>query len=333
MLKMRRICVPLGLGCNLHCKYCYRDYEKIKIPDFTPDMIGFLNNVSSEWCEAVIASGGEPLMYWDKVKELFSYVPKDVHRRIMTNATLLTQEMVDYINEYNIELHISHDGPKTEFLRGVDVLTNPKIVNLLQQVKILRIWAVCTKYNCNVWENFFDSINKLGRYDENVYYDTFAISDIPSQKDLIEGFDYKLWSSTLMEFRLSKYSRINPYTNGRRLTKDPFDGGIHMGFNILPNGVICGMTHVGSVYGTIHTESYNDLRKKMIELGQIDECFSCNKNKVCDYVRQTISPHICKCRKILMNLWNEEDIGEIRELLITKLPKIEEKYGFNKSIH
>ena len=332
MLKMRRICVPLGLGCNLQCKYCYRDYEKIKIPEFTPDMINYLNNLSPEWCEAVIASGGEPLMYWDKVKELFSYVPRSVHKRIMTNATLLNQEMVDYINEYEIELHLSHDGPKTEFLRGVDVLKDPKILSLLRQIKIIRIWAVCTSYNCNVWENFFDTINKLGRYDENVFYDTFSINDIPSQHDCVDNFDYNTWARSMMEFKFSKYNRPNPYTNGRRLKDDPFDGGIFMGFNVLPNGIVCGMTHVGSVYGTIHTETYDELRQNMIKMGQIDECLTCSKNKICTYIRQTISPHVCKCRKMIMNMWNSEDIGEIKESLTIKLPILEEKYGFKLSI-
>ena len=332
MLRLRRICVPLGLECNLQCKYCYRDFEKIKIPEFTPDMIKYLNNVSSSWCEAVIASGGEPLIYWDKVKELFSYIPKNVHKRIMTNATLLTQEMVDYINEYEIELHVSHDGPKTEFLRGVDVLKDSKIVDLLHQVKIIRIWSVCTKYNCNVWENFFDTINKLGKFDENTYYDTFAINDIPSQHDCVEGFDYRTWVKTLTEFRLSKYNKVNPYTNGRSLTDDPFDGGTHMGFNILPDGTVCGMTHVGSKYGTIFTEDYNELRQNMINMGQIDECFKCKKNKQCDYVRQTISPHICKCRKLLLKSWSDDAIGEIKEQLDVKLPKLEEQYGFKLSV-
>ena len=69
MLKLDRVCVPLSLDCNLHCKYCYRDREKLdKIPEFTEDMKEYLRNLSPEWCEAVVASGGEPLMHFDKVK-------------------------------------------------------------------------------------------------------------------------------------------------------------------------------------------------------------------------------------------------------------------------
>lgn len=266
-------------------------------------------------------------MYWDKIKELFSYVPETVHRRIMTNGTLLTQEMVDYINKYDIELHVSHDGPMTEFLRGVDVLKDEKILKLLRQVKIIRIWSVCTKYNCNVWENFFDTISKLGRYDENTFYDTFTINDIESQHDLVDGFNYNLWFRTMMEFKLSKYNKRNPYTKGTRITDDPYDGGIHMGFNVLPDGTVCGMTHIGSKYGTIFDDSYDTLRQRMISMGQIDACLKCNKNKSCDFVRQVISPHVCKCRKMILNFIDSNTVADIKEILVTKLPILEEKYG------
>ena len=169
MLKIRRICVPLSLDCNLHCKYCYRDLEKLdSIPDFTSDMIQYLQNLNPSWCEAVIASGGEPLLHWDKVLELFSYTPKNVHKVIMTNGTLLTQDKVDYINENNIEISLSHDGKMTEFLRGIDVFNDKILLNLIKQIEILRIYAVCTVYNNDVWENFFNSISRLNRLNFNI---------------------------------------------------------------------------------------------------------------------------------------------------------------------
>ena len=105
MIKLNRVCVPLTLDCNLHCKYCYRDRERLDIPDFSDDMKAYLCQLSPDWCEAVIASGGEPLLHWDKVKELFSYVPHNVHKKIMSNCLLLTEDIVSYINDNEIELH------------------------------------------------------------------------------------------------------------------------------------------------------------------------------------------------------------------------------------
>ena len=72
LLKVTRVCVPLSLDCNLHCKYCYRDKEKLdSIPAFTEDMISYLGSLKPDKCECVCASGGEPLMHWDKVKEFY----------------------------------------------------------------------------------------------------------------------------------------------------------------------------------------------------------------------------------------------------------------------
>ena len=110
------------MDCNLHCKYCFRDNKRIdKVPEFTPDMIECLKNLSPEKCKIATATGGEPFLRFDKVKEYFSYVHKDIPKKIISNCTLLTQEIVDYINENNIELQVSHDGSITKFLRGVDI--------------------------------------------------------------------------------------------------------------------------------------------------------------------------------------------------------------------
>ena len=121
MFKIKRICVPLSFHCNLHCKYCYLGNRDFKSLNFTVDMIDYLHNLSPEWCQCVCATGGEPLLYFDKVKELFSYVPRNVHKKIISNCTLLTQEMVNYINDNAIELSFSHDGFFTKFLRGIDI--------------------------------------------------------------------------------------------------------------------------------------------------------------------------------------------------------------------
>ena len=329
MLKIRRICIPLGLDCNLHCKYCYRDMEKLpEIPDFSPEMIGYLNNLTPDWCEAVIASGGEPLMYWNKVLELFSYVPENIHRRIMTNGIFLTQDKIDYINEHNIKLHVSHDGKQTKFLRGVDILDDPKIVNLLRQVKTMRVYGVCTKYNPDVWENMFDTLKRLGR--EDVYYDTFPMSDIPEQADMVEGFNYDLWFKTHMEWRMSSYWHNNPYTKAALLTNDPSDHGRLCGFNVLPNGTICGMAHICSRYGTIFTETYDELRQELIRLGEMDPCLkgNCSIKDRCPYPCQNISAHICKCRRLIIENWTKENLKKIREYVRANLSEIEKKYGY-----
>lgn len=329
MLKLKRVCVPLSLDCNFNCKYCYRAKETLdKISDFTEDMKDYLRNLKPDFCEAVIASGGEPLLHWDKVLELFSYVPKNVHKKIMSNCYLLTQDKVDYMNANDIELHMSHDGPKTEFLRGYDVLADNTLRDLIAQVKTIRCFSVITRYNTDVWENYFDTVKKLGRTD--ILYDTFPISDIPEQHDLVDGFDYDQWFTTWMQFRLSSFRHPLPWYNGKTLSVKPKVVGRPCGFNVLPDGTVCGMVHICSTYGTIHSESYHACRKKLIELGHMDYCFNsdCKYKDTCQYPPQSTSPHLCKCRRMIMDWWTPENKRQVVQYLKTHLDEIKEKYGY-----
>ena len=333
MLKFNRVCVPLTLDCNLQCKYCYRDREKLdKIPEFTEDMKDYLRNLSPDWCEAVIASGGEPMIYWDKVKELFSYVPKNIHKKILSNCTLLTQEIVDYINENEIEISISHDGPKTKFLRGVDILQNKKVRDLIRQIKYISCWSVITKYNTDCWENYFDILKRLDRVD--IRYMVSPIMDIPSQHDLIDGFNYKEWFKTSLEVKLSplREKYMLPWY-GCFTIKDKSsivtNSGRSCGFNILPNGTVCGMTRICSNYGSIHNKNYDECRQNAIKQGLFDYCYqtNCKYKDVCVYDPQTTSEHVCKCRRMMMSV-SKEEVQKIQHYVCNNWEEIKEKYGY-----
>ena len=329
MLNLNRVCVPLSLDCNIHCKYCYRDKERIdRVPDFTEDMKNYLKNLNNTKCEAVIASGGEPLMHWDKVQELFSYVPKNVHKKIMSNCTLLTQEMVDYINQNEVELSVSHDGPKTKFLRSVDVLENEKICSLIRQVKIMRVVCVTTKHNPDVWENFFDTATKLGRVDFE--YLATPIFDIPSHHELIEGFDYDKWYQTWMEFSVSKYRYLLPWYRGKTLVSHKKKVRLPSAFNVLPNGIVCGMAEICSNYGTIF-DDYDECYHNLELSGWFDYCKnkSCKFVNVCTYVPVCNSDHMHKWRSmILTSKEHPEKVKILRQYVSEHISDIEKKYGF-----
>lgn len=316
MIKLNRVCVPLTLDCNLHCKYCYRDRERLDIPDFSDDMKAYLCQLSPDWCEAVIASGGEPLLHWDKVKELFSYVPHNVHKKIMSNCLLLTEDIVSYINDNEIELHFSHDGVQTSFLRGVDVLLIPQIRDLLKKVKYLRCFAVSTKFNVNVWENYLDTVKKLGRVDFS--YKTFPMDDVsPLHASLVDGFDYTTWLRTWTEFRLSSCFYELPWYKGQTLKETNSSHGFYTAYNVLPNGVICGMNRICSVYGTIHTPSYDDLQKKALSTGILDYCKShyCPYVESCEFPRKTTTAHVCRCRRMLMDFFHSDKPAQVRDYM------------------
>lgn len=71
--------------------------------------------------------GGEPFLYWAKIKRLISALAARfpaARFSIITNGSLLDREKLDFIAQYDIAIGISHDGPG-QHLRGPDPLDDP----------------------------------------------------------------------------------------------------------------------------------------------------------------------------------------------------------------
>lgn len=304
MLKLGRVCIVFGMECNLHCKYCYRDIRKLNdIPSLTNEFKDYLRNLDPSWCTAVCASGGEPLLYFKKIQEAFDCVPKNVHKKIMTNGTLLTQEIVNYINDNNIELHFSHDGEMTEYLRGIDVLKDEKICNLIRQVNILRVVPVITSLNCDVVK-CYEYTNKLLKRDDMIYAPS-VVFDTGYNRDLIDGFDYDMYTRTYLEYCML-YRRKTPYYSGTKRSN---------GFNFLPDGTIVGMSTMER-YGT-----FLDTKEMLIKVKEAHKESDFCKNKKCNIradcmaMTQTASHHVCRIEKIhrditqyFRNMREEKDV-------------------------
>lgn len=336
MLKIRNLNFIVSSSCNLSCKYCGRSFDRNKNLEFTPAMIGYLKQLSPSWCKTVIASGGEPLLYWNKVKELFSYIPAGIHKIIMSNCTLLNQEIVDYIKANDVTLYISHDGPMTKFLRGVDILENKKTVDLLCQIDSIHCFGVITKYNVDVWENFFDTAQKLGR--SNFEYECFPFSDKPSQSDLFEGFDYETWVDTYIQFLVSPFRRYrfswrdNPVSTKetKKISGIIYPGG----FMFLPDGTACGCTSPDADYGSlIHSCCYEDLCWNLIKSGKLNFCLdsNCAYKNLCNNNTQCATEHICKCRRMMWERLTSSNIKIVKQYVREHLEDIQNKYEYMKS--
>jgi len=124
----RTLKIQLGLSCNYACSYCS---QAVQIADATvsklADVEAFLAGLDG-WIEGAPEKielwGGEPFLYWAKIKRL---VPALATRflgtrfSIITNGSLLDREKLDFIASYDITIGISHDGPGQP-LRGQDPL-------------------------------------------------------------------------------------------------------------------------------------------------------------------------------------------------------------------
>ena len=124
--------IQLGLSCNYACSYCSQAFQ---IADATvsklADVEHFLTQLDS-WItdapEKIELWGGEPFVYWAKLKRLIPALAERfpaVRFLILTNGSLLDREKLDLIHRYDIDIGLSHDGPGQD-QRGPDPLENPE---------------------------------------------------------------------------------------------------------------------------------------------------------------------------------------------------------------
>ncbi|PVZ48662.1 radical SAM/SPASM domain-containing protein [Thalassobacter stenotrophicus] len=123
--------IQLGLSCNYACSYCNQAFQ---IADATVSKLADVEHFLIEldgWItgapETIELWGGEPFLYWAKIKRL---IPALAARfpstgfSIITNGSLLDREKIDFIAAHDIAVTISHDGPG-QHLRGPDPFDDP----------------------------------------------------------------------------------------------------------------------------------------------------------------------------------------------------------------
>ena len=286
MFNIRRVCVPLGLACNLECKYCLRDMGRERVPRLNDLMRRYVTQLTPEVTEALIVTGGEPLLYKNRMYELFE-LNSNVHKKILTNGLLLDDALADYCNKNQIELMLSHDGEPTEYLRGVDVLKNPDLVRVIRKFDILRINTVSTKYNTNCIKTYRYIVDRLGRED---FFMTFnPCFDTGQVNEFIAGYDYAEFNRTfamLHEIIPSRWA----------FNSSPKDRMNSLGVNVLPDGSVVSMATMKH-YGTVE-ESREVIEKRIEAMGEYARCYEsrCPNSIRRRCIKQLASAHFCKVR-------------------------------------
>lgn len=123
---IKALCLNIAHDCNLRCKYCFADEGEYKgcrelmsaevgkkAIDFVIEKSGPRKNIE------VDLFGGEPTMNFKNVKEIVDYANevgkkqgKNIRFTMTTNATLLSDEIIDYIDKNMGNIVLSIDGRK-----------------------------------------------------------------------------------------------------------------------------------------------------------------------------------------------------------------------------
>lgn len=119
--KIYTLQIILTNDCNLHCKYCYVRRDTIRAISIDTAKKAISNMIDkyppSDWMYDLCFMGGEPLVEFNKIKEISEWVwqtfPEiDIQISAPTNGTLLNETIRTWLNKNHtrFSLGLSYDG-------------------------------------------------------------------------------------------------------------------------------------------------------------------------------------------------------------------------------
>ncbi len=113
--KLNEILLMVALDCTMKCSYCYGDggtYNRERSLMSTETAFKALKAAKSLGDIRIVTFfGGEPLLNFSLIKEVVEQTPQ-IQYGIITNGTIMTDEIVSFIKEHNIRITVSIDGPE-----------------------------------------------------------------------------------------------------------------------------------------------------------------------------------------------------------------------------
>jgi uncharacterized protein len=161
--------IQLGLSCNYTCDYCSQKFVERAPETSRKDIDSFLsklNNLDFNEQKGLLIElwGGEPLVYWKTMKPLaeallerFSHWKQKPRFSIITNGSILTDEMIDWLMMMDFSISISHDGPG-QHVRGPDPFDDPE-----QKERILNLYRMMTRLGKNISFNSMLNAQNMSR--------------------------------------------------------------------------------------------------------------------------------------------------------------------------
>ena len=161
--------IQMGLGCNYTCDYCSQKFVERAESTSHKDIDSFLAKLEVlEFDEQrglkVEFWGGEPLVYWKTLKPLaealrdkFEHWERKPQFSMITNGSILTDEIIDWLMMMDFSVSISHDGPG-QSVRGPDPFDDPE-----KKKTILGFYRMMTRLKKGISFNSMLSKNNQSR--------------------------------------------------------------------------------------------------------------------------------------------------------------------------
>lgn len=202
----------MGPRCNFHCRHCIQT-DSLKITDkaeVNPSVFEYIHHLAKMRPDflgkiQLYFWGGEPLCYINIIEKFVDELHDEVSYKIITNGSLLTEDIVSYLNKNNFTVFLSDDGIHTDKVRRINVLENEHIVSLFSKINNRGIDAVISAYNQDYFSLWNYLENKFGK-DINISHEELRHTwDMP--EDLYD-FDFDAYKQTMKKIIDNAYDKL-----------------------------------------------------------------------------------------------------------------------------
>ncbi len=119
-----RVCISINNTCNLNCRYCHFHEKKEAIEATPMDIYLILDNIKAHIQKYSLNSfkigfvgNGEPLLNFSELKGYIEYIAEEIKNGLIyvytiTNGVSLTEEMLVFFKDHNVNVGFSIDGIK-----------------------------------------------------------------------------------------------------------------------------------------------------------------------------------------------------------------------------
>ena len=194
----------LGPACNMVCRHCSQNpYKGTFIKDNVSDEVKELIGSYIEYYQAqperkrpamILFWGGEALIHWFTIKEIIDEFTDKYDMRhnnqvvfcIASNGLLLTDEMVEYFNENNVQFNFSFDAPYPYAVRGK---VPEETIERIKKLKHLVVLSSLNAINCDAFAVLSCMRRKFGGYAIRMFFNFQLLYTSDFSKDIVD-FDF-----------------------------------------------------------------------------------------------------------------------------------------------
>lgn len=228
---LKKVDLHITENCNLRCRHCgVTDGSKRKDYLTTEQIFRIIDEAKEARAGSLNITGGEPILRED-LPAILSYAARRIKTVLATNATLITEWEARLIDDLDLKIQISLDGPSEsihDHIRGKGAFARTMMaVDLLGKLGAQEKVSLCATVSKNnldhipsllklaqekgISEVKFIPLQNMGT--ASLYWDELA----PSSQDYAQFYSY-LYQDAVVEF---PELRINPGFQGFVLHHPP----------------------------------------------------------------------------------------------------------------